>query len=482
MVSLIIDVGSSSVRAVLMDAEFNLIEGASAQRTYQFNHQPPGAATVDALMLRDLTEACITELLQHPHAGAITAVGMATFVGNLLGVDRDNVPLTPIYTYADVRSVAHVAALKNQVDAAALHQRTGCILHTAYHPARLRWLQYTQPAHTYQAVHQWLDFATYLYRAWLNPDTPTSYSVMSWSGLLHRETLTWEPAWLDVLGLEPQTLPPLAEFSQVQAGLQADYRARWPQLRDVPFYLAVGDGAAANVGSGGTRRDRPVLTVGTTSALRIITDAPVPPVPAGLWGYRVDAHHHLIGGATSEGGNIFQWAQATLALSAEATEAYLLDSPPGAHGLICLPLLAGERSPGWQAGATGTLHGITLATTPEDMLQAALEGVALRLASIADQLITADAQVYASGGALVRSPAWAQIIANALNRPVHLLQEHQVTARGVAMLLHQWPDSPAQPAVSRILQPQATAVIALQEARARQEALYQLLYDSGAET
>src|SRR5690606_27131338 len=130
--------------------------------------------------------------------------------------------------------------------------------------------------------------------------------MSSWSGLLNRTALAWDTAWLERLNLDPQTLPPLADYDTTQIGLNAAYRERWPQLQRTPFYLAVGDGAAANVGCGAVSEGKIALTVGTTAALRRIT--PSPQLPEGLWSYRVDGAHYLVGGATSEGGNIFQWA------------------------------------------------------------------------------------------------------------------------------------------------------------------------------
>lgn len=475
MASLIIDVGSSSVRALLVDDDLQIIPDSVAQLSYQFDYQPEGASVVSALMLRDWVEMCVDKVLTHPHAQAINKVGMATFVGNLLGVDADNNPLTPIYTYADVRSVQDVQILKDQVDQTASHQRTGCLLHTAYHPARLRWLKRTQPD-LYHAVARWQDFGTYLYRCWFGREVPASYSVSSWSGLLNRQALTWDAEWLQLLDIAPSALPPLAEFTTIQSDLSPEYAMRWQCLANAPFYLPVGDGSAANVGSGGVGRDKPVLTIGTTAAIRIITNEIMPPVPQGLWSYRTDRQHHLIGGATSEGGNIFEWARQTLAVNPAQIEAHLQTSPPARHGLTFLPLLAGERSPGWQANATGTIHGIHLSTTPLDMMQSALEGVALRLSVIMGQLVTGDADVFAAGGALSHSPMWAQIIANAFNRPIHLLRDTQVTAYGVAVLINQWGGELPAPAVTQVLDPQPEAVPIMQEALARQQDLYQRLY------
>src|SRR4051812_18949180 len=115
MTFLTIDIGSSSVRAILFDEHLNVIENSIASRKYNFDVTADGGSTVNADLLRRLVEVCIDEVLTHPSAAAIRAVGMDTFVGNLMGVDRDDKPITPIYTYADTRSSQDVTLLSNVV-------------------------------------------------------------------------------------------------------------------------------------------------------------------------------------------------------------------------------------------------------------------------------------------------------------------------------------------------------------------------------
>ncbi|MEO8607888.1 MAG: gluconokinase [Chloroflexota bacterium] len=481
MTILVIDAGSSSVRTLLFNDDATLIPGAVVSQPHQFTTTPPGAAMIDAAELRARIESCIDGILGHPAAQDIHMVGMAAFVGNMLGVDHAGEPVTPIYTYADTRSAEDVELLKTLVDVESLHQRTGCLLHTAYQPGRLQWLRRTEPD-LFARAALWTDFATYIYNHWFGA-AACSYSVAAWTGMLSRADLIWNKKWLEVLGMDESQFPVLADYNDFARGLTPDYATRWPALRDVPFCLAVGDGAAANIGSGCADEAHIALTVGTTAALRLVSSDILPPAPPGLWSYRVDALHHLIGGATSEGGNIFSWARDTLRLdTSDDLDAELMKRVPDSHGLTFLPLLAGERSPGWVANATGSIVGLRLSTTPIDILQAALEGVALRLSLIADQLKTlsgADANVIGGGGALSASPAWAHMIANALNRPLHITEETEITARGVAILalyaLGKASLSAYPPAIAYTIEPIPAVAEALQAARERQMALYRTL-------
>jgi gluconokinase len=312
MTVLVIDIGSSSARALLFDDDAQLIPDSVVSSPHHFTTTPPGAATLDPLDLRGRVEGCIDAVLQHPAAMNIRVVGMATFVGNMLGVDETGQPLTPIYSYADTRSADAVAELHTLVDSTSIHQRTGCMIHTAYQPSRLRWLQQTEPD-LYQRVAAWIDLGAYLHLHWFGR-AACSYSVAAWSGMLTRADLTWSQQWLRTLGMSESQFPLLTDYNDVQQGLLDAYAERWPALRDVPFCLAVGDGAAANIGSGCVDEARIALTVGTTAALRIVSSDILPPMPDGLWGYRVNATYHLIGGATTEGGNIFSWVQRILKL------------------------------------------------------------------------------------------------------------------------------------------------------------------------
>lgn len=476
MTVLVIDIGSSSVRALLFDENGQLIADSVVSHPHGFATTPPGAAIADAEELRMMVESCVDEVLRHSAAGQIAVVAMDTFVGNMLGVDDAGRTLTPVFTYADTRSADDVEHLRSQVDVEAAHQRTGCIHHTAYQPGRLRWLKRTDPS-LFDSVAQWIDVGTYLYTHWFG-HAVCSYSVASWTGLLRRDTLDWDDDWLRVLAVDKARFPRLADYDQLQTGLLPEYALRWPALRDVPFCLAVGDGAAANVGSGCVDESHIALTVGTTAAIRMVSSAPLPPVPAGLWSYRVDARHHLIGGATTEGGNVFEWARRTLALD-DNLEEQLARREPDVHGLTFLPLLGGERSPGWAVSATGSIAGLRLSTTPLDIVQAAMEGVALRLSLIADQLKTVaskDFTVMGGGGALVASPAWSQMIANALNCPLYVTRETEITARGTAILALRAAgkgDLASNPPVTAaVIYPEAEHVGIMRAARERQIHLY----------
>jgi gluconokinase len=181
--------------------------------------------------------------------------------------------------------------------------------------------------------------------------------------------------------------------------------------------------------------------MGTSSAVRTVITEPDVPLPAGLWCYRVDRKRSLLGGAMTEGGSVFSWFRKLLNLEEYGDmgdlESALMQMPPAATGLTFLPLISGERSPGWISEARGILMGLSIATSPLDMLRAGMEGVACRIALVYELLssvLADDVEIIASGGAIQNSPAWQQIFADALNRPVRLSQVPETSTRGGVLL------------------------------------------------
>ncbi len=437
-----IDIGTSSTRAILYDSTARVVEGCVAQRANRQITTADGGAVFEAEALFSSVVEAIDQVLHSagPRADQIGAVAMDTLVGNVMGIDSAGRPITPVFTYADTRNAADAQELRRELgqkEMAAAHDRTGCLIHTSYLPARFRWLARTMPD-TLAAAVRWASIGEYVLYRFLG-EWKASYSVASWSGLLNRRSLTWDQAWLERLPPECRRLSPLGDLDAPLSGLRGEWAERWPALAQVPWLPAIGDGAAANVGSGCDTPERIALTVGSTAAMRVVVPPNLERVPPGLWLYRVDAPRALLGGATTEGGNLFGWLRDILTLpTPDELEELLAKKPADGHGLTVLPFIAGERAPGWREDARAVIHGLSLHTQPADIVQASLEAVAYRFAVIYGRILpnlpAGAHQIIASGGGLRSSPAGMQIFADVLGEPLLTLGEKEATSRGPALL------------------------------------------------
>jgi gluconokinase len=450
-----LDVGTSSVRSLLFDGFCRQMGGFGAQLAYRITTTQDGGAEVDADELAELSNECLSTLHgQIAEAGLEpAAVAFSAFWHSFLGVDANGRPTTPIIHLLDTRSAGAVEKLRSQVDERAVHQRTGCMLHTSYWPAKLLWLEENR-ASAVAATRRWVSFGEYLFERLFGRGR-TSTSMASASGIWNQNQNDYDDEMLKYLPVERSQLEPAAEMDEPNQELRDEYAAKWPRFHRIPWFPSLGDGACNNLGSGCVTKERFALMVGTTGAMRAVMTCDRIDIPAGLWCYRVDRKRFVLGGALSNGGEVFAWMRRTLLLPPEEDlEAIVAAMPPGAHGLTVLPFFAGERSPYWRADLRGVLFGLGLATRPEEILRAALESVALRFRQIYQILSAAigePGEVVASGGALLRSPAWTQMMADALARPVIACQEEEASSRGAALLalerigaIHDLSDRPAR--------------------------------------
>jgi gluconokinase len=417
---LALDIGSSSVRA----------------QRFGENGEPTGELRRARYETNDAAE--VARLVRGVLGGEEPG-GTSCFGHSLVALDARGRPLTPILGWRDTRSAEVADRLGRRLDRDAVHARTGAYLHPSFWPAKLAWLADAEPE-TFRAARRFVSFAEYV-----RGGATTSVSMASTTGMLDLTTSEWDAEVLDVLALEPERLPRIA---------------------DEPVWL---DGGCANVGADCVGPGRAALTAGTSGALRIVREVERPQPRPGLFCYRLDERRVVEGGAISDGGNLLAWLAATL----REVDGPLAERDPGAHGLTFLSLLGGERSTGWDPLATGAVAGLTFATTPRDLRQAALEGVAYRFAEIADLLPDLD-RIVATGGALLANPDWMQIMADVLERPVVASGEPEASLRGAAVLALERLGHIAAPApTGRVFEPREERAEAYRSGRDRQRALYE---------
>ncbi len=433
---LTIDVGTSSARAVIYDAHARAVEGYTAQTAHDMDTTADGGVFCDADALIERIASVIDDILKivGDRAADIAGVAVDTFWHNVVGVGTDGTAITPLYTWADTRSADAATKLRQRVDEHAVHDRTGCMIHPMYLPAKFLWLAETEPEIFGRATY-WMSLAEYLtFR--VSGTRACSLSMASGSGLLNLNENRWDTALLAVLPVREEQLSPLVDVDAPVHGLTPVYAARWPALVTVPWYPALGDGAASNVGSGGVDARRIAVNAGTSTAMRLVQASETVAVPDGLWAYRVDRTHFVVGGAESNGGNVWAWIESKLRADDGLLDALAM-VPPDGHGLTVLPFLAGERSPNYNAYARGAVTGISLDTTVPEIARAMLEAITYRLV-LMHRIIAAAypeaREIIISGAALLHNPLWMQMLADALGCPITVSDEAEATSRGAALI------------------------------------------------
>jgi len=492
---LALDLGTSSFRALLFDRNGQAVEGTEEQRPHALRTTADGGAEADPDALVDLLIRCIDACLERSAGRVkdIAAVASSCFWHSLMGVDAAGRPATPLLMWADRRSAHQASTLESDLGP-AVHDRVGAAFHSSYWPAKIRWLQETQPVTT-DRVAQWMGFAEYADLR-LCGSSAASIAMASGSGMLDVHNIDWDPELLAALGVDKQTLPKLIDRNEPISPLIKEFAHRWSALAKIPWYPSIGDGACANVGSGAVSPERVALSLGTSGAMRTISPSVVGAefdIPRGLWGYRLDREHMVVGGATSNGGILLGWLRDLMGIKLDDVTMAEVDAmAPDSHGLTLLPFVAGERFPPHVDSATGVIAGMTLATTPAAIVRAGMEAVAYRMGRIYDRLLPLAAQghtIVANGGAILGSPTLLQMVADTLGHElIALPPDEEASGRGAAILaLHaagHIPDlvsapDPAAFADVRVFAPDPVQHRTYQAALARQARLETTLYPEG---
>ena len=476
-----IDVGTSGVRAALFDENGNHVQDAQAltrRAATDFAELEPDALVEEVIRTVDA-------LLTSPVGAAsqIDAIAISTFWHSLLGVDAHGRPTTALLTWADTRAVQEAKELRAEFDEGEVHARTGCRFHPSYWPAKLRWLR-RERREQFEATRVWLGFAEYLCLR-LFGEPAASVSMASATGLFDQRACAWDRPLLESLALTTDQLPRIN--TDAAARLTDPFAARWPALAQTHRITVVGDGAANNIGSGCSIKDKIALMIGTSGAMRVaFAGEPPEKLSPGLWSYRVDQQRVVVGGALSDGGGLLQWLVQSLNVDDrdESLQQQLGALEPDAHGLTILPFWSGERSTGWRAEACGGIFGLRQDTTTLEVIRAALEAIAYRFALIADALdeIAPGAAIVATGNALRSSPVWLQIIADVLGRPVLFGGAAEASMRGAALLaleaVGKIATIEAVPVlVDKVFEPDMQRHARYRAGLARQQDLYERLFD-----
>ncbi len=440
MLILALDLGTSSCRSALFDVRGRRHLATTAQQTYQLLTDKDGKAELDAETVLKAMRACISSTLAAQEGDdklrgeAIAAVGTSCFGHSLVGTDAQGTALTPIITWADSRNRDAAAALRAKFDEAKSHARSGCMIRASFWPAKLRWLAKAKPALVKRVKH-WMSPAEWIYQQFCG-EVRIAHGMATGTGRYNPATRSYDAALLKQAGVNERVLPMIGDEP---LHLLPELAEQWPTLRDAHWFPAVFDGAASNLGSGATKPGYAAINVGTSAAVRIMyrTGKTSPAkAPFGLFCYRVDAERHLIGGAISNAGNLRAWCLRELQLPSDndIIEEVLAKRRTPDHGLQVLPFWSAERAPTWREDVSGTVVGITQATTALDLLQAITEASYHRLATIIECIPKVDRSTkFIVGGGIQNSPSSLQRLADVLGRPLTALDEPEASLRGAAV-------------------------------------------------
>src|SRR5271154_303924 len=480
-----LDIGTSSVKALLVDADQRVVAEASAPLSVSRPHplwseQDPGDWVAGV-------EAAVAAIRRHAPTefGALTGIGLSGQMHGATLLDAHDKPLRPAILWNDGRSFAECAELKRRVP--DLEQRTGNLAMPGFTAPKMLWVAAHEPE-VARATKRVLLPKDYV-RLHLSGEAVSEMSDASGTLWLDVARRRWDETLLAATGLTEQAMPRLVEGSEVSAHLAPEIAAAWGLAgRKVPIAGGGGDNAASGIGVGATAPGEGFVSLGTSGVIFSVTDRFVCLPRRTLHAFCHALPHRWHGMAVMlSAASSLSWLAPVLGREQDIGQliagaaAFAWSKSAIASAPVFLPYLSGERTPHNDAEATGMFAGLRAEHGAEALAFAVMEGVAFSFADGVDVLDAAGARpsstMIVGGGA--RSAFWAQMIADATGLTIDLAESAEagaaLGAARLAMLAAGAGDEAticARPAIDRNFAPHAERAARSAPRLRRYRALY----------
>lgn len=426
------DIGSSGVKAILLDLERGVV--ASATEEVALHSPAAGWAEADTAEWWDAVTTLVPQLLDSAgiDAGAIDGVAAAGMVPAVVPLDGDGRPLRRAILQNDARATAEVGRLRAELADADLLARTGSVLSQQSVAPTLLWLREHEPdliarAKTISGSYDWL-----ARRLGAEPHLERNWAIES--GLFE---LDGRPA-ADVIAaaeLDPALFPSVLDPGEPIGAVDRDAAAATGLRAGTPIFVGLADHVSSAYGAGLLDPGDVLVKLGGAGDILMTTATP-------LVDERLYLDKHPVGslwlpnGCMATSGSLVRWLQRLsggtpldqLDREAEAIAA-------GSEGVVCLPYFLGEKSPLHDPDQRGAFVGLNLSHGMAHLYRAALEAVAFgfrhHIDVFADLGVDIKEVRVTNGGS--RSTLWKSIIADVLDRPLVPVTDHPGASLGAAM-------------------------------------------------
>ena len=439
-----LDLGSSSVKCAAVDHVGDV--KAQAEVGYDFDCPREGWLEVHPEKWWEITRSVLADVARNIEVRQVKGIGLCGVMMMAVMLDGDGRAVRPTISWLDQRVLPQLQWIKDSRFEQAIFEATGTAISPSQTLLPLLWMKENEPDN-FNRVNKVILSKDYI-RFKLTGNIQTDLTDASATLLLDSRIGTWNYEIANVLGLPLRLLPDLVSSTQVTGYLMDEVAAEigLPAGSRLPVVAGAGDGVSAALGLGIVRPGQLGITVGTAGVLMSASPAFVAdekrrclvfqhPAPS-LW-YLVTA--------TNTSGEAVRWFSNAMYKDLAELARYsrfiadASESPPGSHGLVFLPYLAGSRSPHYDALARGVFFGLDLQCGLPDLARSVMEGVAYELCDcfevhrevLATQNMKID-DIRISGG-IVRNSLFLQILADILSVPLQVPRAIELGVLGAAM-------------------------------------------------
>ncbi|EAA0093926.1 gluconokinase [Listeria innocua] len=431
-----VDIGTSSTKAVLFNERGEVICREATH--YELVTDETGKAEESPTEIFEAVITSIQGVMKDIDKTELRGISFSSAMHSLIMVGADGELLTECITWADGRSSEALENIKRDNYLFQLYEATGTPIHPMSPFAKICWLKEDEPQ-LFRRAEKFVDIKSYilnrLFDVWVMDE-----SLASGTGLYNILEHDWEFEAMEIVKLTPDYLPKVVPETYQLHGVKKEYADLMGIPENLPFIVGGSDGALANIGIQATGRNDVTITVGTSGAVRKLTNEFQVDSRGRTFCYGAGDGYFIAGGAVNNGGKVVEWGLQQFGSEGEIMNrdftsfiAHIDEVAPGASGLLFQPYLLGERAPFWTNDIRGGFVGLTINHSKAHFVRAILEGIAFNLAEVYEAVSAPDDIIYVTGG-ISGHDAWCRLLADILDREVRVPHTIEGSSLGAAII------------------------------------------------
>ncbi|MCU7512808.1 MAG: xylulokinase [Ignavibacteria bacterium] len=442
-----LDVGTTGVKALLVDSNGKVIAAASSG--YTMSTPRPLWAEQNPEDWWTAAQRSFRKIISDSGISKqdIKGLGLTGQMHGLVLLDENGNVLRPCIMWNDQRTIEECREMTEKVGFERLLRITGNPVLPGFTAPKILWVEKNEPEIYKKIAHILLPKDYIRYR--LTGELATEVSDASGTSLLDVNARNWADEILSLVNIRKEWMPKVYESPFITGKVTSEAASLTGLCQGTPVVGGGGDQAAGAVGTGTVRQGITSVVLGTSGVVFTHSNK-LEIEPEGrlhAFCHAVPGTWHLMGVTLAAAGS-FRWFRDVLGDTEISLSRHTGQDPyeiltqeasmaeRGSEGLLFLPYLSGERTPYPDPDAKGTFIGLTLRHSKPHMVRSVLEGVAYSLRDCLElnrHMGINASQIRLSGGG-ARSSLWRQILADVFNSEIVTLTSTEGAPYGAALL------------------------------------------------
>lgn len=435
---LVVDVGTSSLKAMLYNQEGELLFRASQAYDSIFGHEndvEQDPRTWREALVHSLTK---TGDFSRDKRVPINAIIVTSQRASIIPIDRNGEPLHNAVMWQDKRAIHECAHLQERYSLQEMYHRTGLRVNPYFSAPKMMWLRSAMPD-VYKRSHKLLGVQDYVIFL-LTQKFVTDVSQASRTMLMNINTFEWDKDMLDATGVSTDLLPELVPSGSKAGELDAGLASVLGLHPGIPVYIGGGDQQCAALSLGILGPGEAEANTGTGSFVIAYAEKPhFHPDCTTLCSASAMPGKWIVEAGIFTTGLIHRWFKENF--YPDTPDAYAVmngeaeSAPIGSNGVLMPPHFEGSAAPYWNPRAKGMFFNITMATRRADMARAVIEGISLEIGHNLDLLQSLGVPVnrVSVAGGLTSLDVFNQIQADVFNKRVVRYDNNEASSLGALM-------------------------------------------------